>query len=127
MSLWLGSCPLSGSFTSIARRWAACAIQSKNSPNQSWRNESFRGYADDTHMAPFLGRLMLQSSRIARVAILGAEAGPWRCHRSLVADALLIRQIPAVEILFETSWRLRQLTPFARIERTRITYPPPEP
>jgi uncharacterized protein (DUF488 family) len=56
-----------------------------------------------------------------------AEAVPWRCHRSLVADALEVRGVPAVEILSETSWRMHRLTPFARVEGTSITYPPEQP
>lgn len=49
---------------------------------------------------------------------------PWRCHRSLVADALSVRGIPAVEILSESSYRMHKLTPFARVKGTQITYPP---
>ena len=53
-----------------------------------------------------------------------AEAVPWRCHRSLVADALGVHGVPVVEILSETSYRMHTLTPFAHIEGARITYPP---
>jgi uncharacterized protein (DUF488 family) len=53
-----------------------------------------------------------------------AEAVPWRCHRSLVADALSVRGIPVIEILSNTSYREHKLTPFARVEGTSITYPP---
>ncbi len=53
-----------------------------------------------------------------------AEAVPWRCHRSLVADALEVRGIPVVEILSEQSARMHKLTPFARVDGTAITYPP---
>jgi uncharacterized protein (DUF488 family) len=59
-----------------------------------------------------------------RVAIMCAEAVPWRCHRSLVADALEVRGIPAVEILSKTSHRLHKLTPFAQVDGTHLTYPP---
>ena len=52
---------------------------------------------------------------------------PWRCHRSLVADALTVRGIPAVEILSATSYRPHKLTPFAHVEGTTITYPPEQP
>jgi uncharacterized protein (DUF488 family) len=98
----------------------------KDSPNQGWRNASFRGYADYMQTEAFtegLQRLIDLSAR-QRVAIMCAEAVPWRCHRSLVADALLVRDIPAVEILSETSWRPHALTPFARVEGARLTYPP---
>ena len=98
----------------------------KNSPNTGWRNKSFRGYADYMQSQEFedaLGRLIRTSKR-KRVAIMCAEAVPWRCHRSLVADALNVRGIPAVEILSESSYRMHKLTPFAHVERMRITYPP---
>jgi uncharacterized protein (DUF488 family) len=62
-----------------------------------------------------------------RTAIMCAEAVPWRCHRSLVADALEVRNVPAVEILSETSWRMHALTPFARVQGSAITYPPEQP
>ena len=62
-------------------------------------------------------------SRQRRVAIMCAEAVPWRCHRSLVADALSIRGIQVVEILSESSYRTHELTPFAQVEGLQITYP----
>lgn len=67
---------------------------------------------------------LVQMSHQRRVAIMCAEAVPWRCHRSLVADALSIRGIPVVEILSESSYRMHELTPFARVEGLQITYPP---
>src|SRR5215831_6458916 len=90
----------------------------KDSPNMGWRNESFRGYADYMQTEDFAASLeqLIDLSRARRTAIMCAEAVPWRCHRSLVADALLVRGIPAVEILGETSWRLHALTPFARVD-----------
>ena len=98
----------------------------KDSSNTGWRNTSFRGYADYMQTEAFaegLATLILMSRR-KRTAIMCAEAVPWRCHRSLVADALSIRGIPAVEILSEGSYRLHKLTPFARVEGTHISYPP---
>ena len=96
-----------------------------DSPNLGWRNESFRGYADYMQTEPFQNGLeiLIQMSRKKRVAIMCAEAVPWRCHRSLVADALSIRDIPVIEILSESSYRTHKLTPFARVEGTAITYP----
>ncbi len=97
----------------------------KDLPNLGWRNESFRGYADYMQTEGFeagLARLVAMS-RTSRTGIMCAEAVPWRCHRSLVADALLVRGIPVVEILTETSWRPHKLTPFAHVEGLRITYP----
>jgi uncharacterized protein (DUF488 family) len=98
----------------------------KDSPNSGWRNESFRGYADYMQTPAFAEALvkLIAESREKRVAIMCAEAVPWRCHRSLVADALAIRGVPAVDILSNADSRLHALTPFARIEGTRLTYPP---
>ena len=70
---------------------------------------------------------LIRLSRDNRSAIMCAEAVPWRCHRSLVADALSVRNVPVVEILSESSWRMHQLTPFTRVEGTHITYPPQQP
>ena len=96
-----------------------------DSPNLGWRNESFRGFADYMQTAAFDDGLaqLIGEARVAPTAIMCAEAVPWRCHRSLVADALVVRGVPAVEILSETSWRLHALTPFAHVEGLRITYP----
>jgi uncharacterized protein (DUF488 family) len=98
----------------------------KDSPNAGWRNKSFRGYADYMQTEEFQEGLetLIQMSRQKRVAIMCAEAVPWRCHRSLVADALNVRDVPAVEILSETSYRMHKITPFAHVEGLHITYPP---
>lgn len=98
----------------------------KDSPNTGWRNESFRGYADYMQTEQFEDALetLIQMSRQKRVAIMCAEAVPWRCHRSLVADALSVRGVPVIEILSESSYRIHKLTPFAQVEGMRITYPP---
>jgi uncharacterized protein (DUF488 family) len=97
-----------------------------DSPNSGWRNDSFRGYADYMQTEPFsqgVARLV-ELSRERRTAIMCAEAVPWRCHRSLVADALAARGIPVVEILSDTKYRDHALTPFARVSGTAVTYPP---
>ena len=98
----------------------------KDSPNTGWRNASFRGYADYMQTEEFQDALegLIHLSRRKPVAIMCAEAVPWRCHRSLVADALWVRGIPVVEILSESSYRMHTLTPFAHVEGVRITYPP---
>jgi uncharacterized protein (DUF488 family) len=98
----------------------------KDSPNTGWRNESFRGYADWMRTEAFRHAVdsLVGTSREWRLALMCAEAVPWRCHRSLVADALAVRGVPVIEILSETSWRTHRLTPFARVEGTDITYPP---
>ncbi|MEX0792850.1 MAG: DUF488 domain-containing protein [Pirellulaceae bacterium] len=99
---------------------------SEDSLNGGWRNKSFRGYADYMQTTAFQEAVeqLVQMSRKTRVAIMCAEAVPWRCHRSLVADALSTRGVPAVEVLSETNYRMHQLTSFARVEGTQITYPP---
>jgi uncharacterized protein (DUF488 family) len=98
----------------------------KDSPNAGWRNNSFRGYADYMQTQEFRDGLerLINISRQKRVAIMCAEAVPWRCHRSLVADALGVRGVPAVEILSQANYRMHSLTPFARVDGVRISYPP---
>jgi uncharacterized protein (DUF488 family) len=101
----------------------------KDSPNTGWRNKSFRGYADYMQTAEFAHALesLIRTGRQKRTAIMCAEAVPWRCHRSLVADALDVRGVPVIEILSETSYRAHALTPFACVDGTSITYPPEQP
>jgi len=71
--------------------------------------------------------VLIAEARLRRTAIMCAEAVPWRCHRSLVADALAVREIPVVEILSAVSWRYHKLTTFAHVEGKHITYPPEQP
>jgi uncharacterized protein (DUF488 family) len=101
----------------------------EDSPNSGWRNKSFRGYADYMQTAEFTHAVeaLILISQKRRIAIMCAEAVPWRCHRSLVADALNVRSVPVIEILSETSYRLHKLTPFALVEGTSIVYPPEQP
>lgn len=98
----------------------------KDSPNAGWRNAGFRGYADYMQTEAFRDALenLIETGGKERVAIMCAEAVPWRCHRSLVADALEVRGVPVVEIFSATHWRMHALTPFARVEGTTIIYPP---
>jgi uncharacterized protein (DUF488 family) len=98
----------------------------KDSLNTGWRNGGFRGYADYMQTTAFQDALetLIRMSGQKRIAIMCAEAVPWRCHRSLVADALSVRGVPVVEILSESNYRMHQLTPFAQVEGLRITYPP---
>lgn len=97
----------------------------KDSVNTGWRNESFRGYADYMQTPAFDAALdaLIRMRREKRVAIMCAEAVPWRCHRSLVADALTVHGVPVVEILSESSCRMHTLTPFAEVDGTRLSYP----
>jgi uncharacterized protein (DUF488 family) len=101
----------------------------KDSTNGAWRNASFRGYADYMQTPGFEeGLVQLRSlARDGPVAIMCAEAVPWRCHRSLVADALYARGRVVEHIVGRGRTRPHRLTPFARIEGRSVTYPPPEP
>jgi len=97
-----------------------------DSPNTGWRNASFRGFADYMQTAEFAGglaKLMKLASRTP-VAVMCAEAVPWRCHRSLIADALLVRGVRVEHITSAKRRQEHKLTTFARVEGTRITYPP---
>jgi uncharacterized protein (DUF488 family) len=101
----------------------------KDSRNTGWRNASFRGYADYMQTEEFAAAVdrLIDMSRRARVAIMCAEAVPWRCHRSLVADALNVLDVPVVEILSKGSSRPHKLTPFAHVKGGQVTYPPEQP
>jgi uncharacterized protein (DUF488 family) len=101
----------------------------KDSRNTGWRNESFRGYADYMQTEEFREALevLVEMRRGKRVAIMCAEVVPWRCHRSLVADALSVHGVPVVKILSESLYRMHRLTPFAQVDGARITYPPEQP
>ena len=97
--------------------------------NAGWRNASFRAYADYMQTPPFADGLDQLIDAVGRqpVAIMCAEAVPWRCHRSLVADALLVRGWAVLDVMSPTKATPRKLTPFARVDGTRITYPPDQP
>jgi uncharacterized protein (DUF488 family) len=100
----------------------------KDSPNTGWRNESFRGYADFMQTPAFtsaLDELMAQATS-EPTAIMCAEAVPWRCHRSLISDALLVRGWEVLDILGPAKPKLHQLTPFAHVKGEAITYPSPD-
>jgi uncharacterized protein (DUF488 family) len=97
----------------------------RDSINNGWRNAGFRGYADYMQTSDFenaLGALIGRAQK-CRTAIMCAEAVPWRCHRSLIADALVVRGVKVVEITSQTSLRTHALTPWAYVEGTKITYP----
>ncbi|HXU62218.1 MAG TPA: DUF488 domain-containing protein [Polyangia bacterium] len=96
-----------------------------DSPNGAWRNESFRGYADHMQTEAFthgLGELIALAEQ-APTAIMCAEAVPWRCHRSLVADALLARGLSVAHIMSPTRANPHKLTSFARLNGVQVTYP----
>jgi uncharacterized protein (DUF488 family) len=97
--------------------------------NAGWRNSSFRGYAD--HMqTPEFEEGLCQLRAVVRdgpVALMCAEAVPWRCHRSLLADALLARGVVVQHITGRGQTHPHRLTPFARLDGRKVTYPPPAP
>lgn len=97
-----------------------------DSPNTGWRNLSFRGYADYMQSAEFGQELigLIELARRERVALMCAEAVPWRCHRSLIADALQAHGVSACEIASPTRLQPHRLTPFARLRGEWIDYPP---
>jgi len=99
---------------------------SPNSVNFGWRNDSFRGYADYMQTEPFSSALdqLIDLAASAPTAIMCAEAVPWRCHRSLIADALVVRGIEAPEIVSTTRTTPHALTSFAHVDGIRLTYPP---
>ncbi len=96
------------------------------SVNGGWRNRSFQGYADHMQTAEFadaIAALIALAGR-DRVAVMCAEAVPWRCHRSLIADALVVRGVAACEIVNARRLQPHRLTPFAVVDGERVTYPP---
>ena len=97
-----------------------------DSVNTAWRNESFRGYADYMGTPAFdenLQRLIELIDTEAAVAIMCAEALPWRCHRSLIADALLVRGFQVTDIFDAGKSQPHSLTTFAKVDGERVTYP----
>jgi uncharacterized protein (DUF488 family) len=95
--------------------------------NDGWHNPSFRNYADYMQSDEFtegLDKLINDSSEQV-TAIMCAEAVPWRCHRSLVSDALLIRHISVCEIISANNVRAHTVTSFAVVHGKSITYPVP--
>ncbi|MHB8425563.1 MAG: DUF488 domain-containing protein [Gammaproteobacteria bacterium] len=96
-----------------------------DSPNMGWRNAGFRGYADYMQTPDFAHGLdqLIEAAHKQRIAIMCAEAVPWRCHRSLIADALTVRGIEVRHIMGPGKWQAHKLTPFARVDGTHITYP----
>lgn len=97
----------------------------KDSVNTGWQNASFRGFADYMQTREFVSavRKLMQLAKQGRVAMMCAEGNPFRCHRSLVADALTVRKVRVLHISGKTSVREHTLTEFAQASGTKITYP----
>ena len=96
-----------------------------DSINLAWRNSTFRGYADYMQTKEFTDNLLkiIALARENRLAMMCAEALPWRCHRSLISDALLLRHVKVVHIISATSCLNHELNEMAQVEGTKITYP----
>ena len=97
----------------------------KDSTNTGWRNVSFRGYADYMQTKEFTHGIeeLLTLARDKTTAIMCAEAVPWRCHRSMIGDALLVRDVEVIDIFDEHKAVNEKVTTFAQVRGTVITYP----
>ena len=97
----------------------------RDSINAGWRNASFRGFADYMQTPEFEEALdqLIHWAQERQTAIMCAEAVPWRCHRSLIGDALLVRGLRVEEIASQTRTRPHTLTAWARVRGKRLTYP----
>lgn len=99
-----------------------------DSPNMAWRNASFRGFADYMQTDEFAANVerLIELARKKRVALMCAEAVPWRCHRSLIADALTARGVPVEHIMGAIHRQAHVTTPWAQVEGRIVTYPDDE-
>ncbi len=100
----------------------------KDSENGAWRNASFQGYADYMQTDEFAAGIdqLVERGRRDNAVIMCAEAVPWRCHRSMIGDALVARGIDVLDIMTAKSARPHTLTSFAHVDGTRVRYPPEE-
>jgi hypothetical protein len=96
----------------ILRTWGGAIARFVDSPTTCRRRNSTRGY-----------RGLIKLARQKRSALMCAEAVPWRCHRSLIADALIVRGIRVEDIMNKNRSQLHSMTSFARVRRRCITYP----
>ncbi len=98
----------------------------KDSVNGGWRNASFRGFADYMQTPEFTENVREVMDLVSRerCALMCAEAVPWRCHRSLIADALTLRGVRVEDIVSTKGRKLHAMTPWARTKDLEITYPP---
>jgi len=96
-----------------------------DSKNLGWRNASFRGFADYMQTPEFEAGLdrAIRLGEEKPSALMCAEAVPWRCHRSMVADALTVRGFAVEHIMSESKWQSHKLTSFARVRGRKVTYP----
>lgn len=101
----------------------------RDSPNAGWRNASFRGFADYMQTPEFAKSLdeLIRLAHRKAIVLMCAEALPWRCHRSLIADALLVRGIRTEDIMTPTRRQVHAFTPFAKVRGAALTYPDETP
>ena len=99
-----------------------------DSVNAGWRSMTFRGFADYMQTEEFVENLraLIELAKTERIVLMCAEAVPWRCHRSLIADALTVRRVQIQHILSSKSLQTHKITPWAKVHGVRITYPPEE-
>jgi uncharacterized protein (DUF488 family) len=97
----------------------------RDSPNMGWRNTSFRGFADYMQTPDFEAGLtrLIKLAKQKKSALMCAEVLPWRCHRSLIADALVVRGVRVTDIIGGKHPRTHLLTSFARVRGNHIAYP----
>lgn len=97
----------------------------KDSINTGWINASFRGYADYMQTPDFQKALekLEKSAQKKRSVLMCAEGNPWRCHRSLVADALTIKKWKVFEIQSKKTAKRHKRTSFLRVKKGKLTYP----
>jgi uncharacterized protein (DUF488 family) len=100
----------------------------KDSRNLGWRNESFRGYADFMETPAFAAGLdeLIAAATERRTTTMCAEAVPWRCHRSLISDALLARGWDVIDVMGVGNSSAHKMTKFARVEGAEVWYPAEE-
>jgi uncharacterized protein (DUF488 family) len=98
----------------------------KDSINGGWRNMSFRGYADYMQTPEFVENVkqVMELAVHERCVLMCAEAVPWRCHRSLIAEALILRGARVEDIISTYGRKLHSVTPWARTDGLEIFYPP---
>jgi uncharacterized protein (DUF488 family) len=97
----------------------------KDSINKAWKNTSFRGYADYMQTPQFATgvKQLIEIAKTKQTVIMCAEAVPWRCHRSLIGDALLVSKINVEDIMSEKLSKPHAMTAFAKVVGSSITYP----
>lgn len=97
----------------------------KDSPNMGWRNASFRGFADYMQTEDFKKSIdkLINIAKKKQVALMCAESVSWRCHRSLIADALQVRDVQVKHIMSQKSCKNHVLTPWIKVHGAQITYP----